>query len=99
MDIVTVEEASDWLRIDYSEPVLKGLIQISYDILNDSIDDFDNKLKSAKFKRKLKLCMLNFIVSSYDDRGIVSDKEEKYRYINQSMLLQLQYGTYLESDV
>lgn len=106
MEIVTLEEIKTFLRIDYDndDVFLTSLIQLAYDMAQDSIDNFSEKLNSSKFKRKLKLFMLNTIVSMYDDRGITAStagesKEHKLKYINQTMLLQLQYGTYLETDL
>lgn len=99
-------EVKSFLRIDYDDDdaFLNNLIQLAYDVAQDSIDSFAEKLKSAKFKRKLKLFMLNTIVSMYDDRGIVASsagetKQHKLKYVNQTMLLQLQHGEYLETDI
>lgn len=104
LDIVTINEAAEWVRIDYEEPMLEELIQVSYDYASGAIDNFAEKIKSAKFKRKLKLFMQNVVVSLYEDRGMVGgvtaeSKDNKMKYINGSILLQLQYGTYLETDL
>ncbi|WMI80907.1 hypothetical protein [Anaerotignum sp. MB30-C6] len=104
LDIVTSREAADWVRADYNDPVLEELIQVSYDYASGAIDGFDEKTKSAKFKRKLKLFMQNAIVSMYDDRGMIGgaageSKEHKVKFINQSIFIQLQYGTYAETDL
>lgn len=97
-DILTVDEAKEWNRIDYDEKVINDLIDVAYDIISDTIDDFIEKLKSAKFRRKLKLCMMNSIVDLYNSRGTTQEKEEKLKYINQTMLIQLKYGGYSEND-
>lgn len=101
-DIVTIAEAQEWARLDYDETMLESLILIAYDTIGDSIDNFNMKLLSAKFRRKLKLLMLNFLVSAYDERGLIVDtkasKEEKAKYLNHTLLFQLQYGSYQESD-
>ncbi|MBN3369091.1 hypothetical protein HYI19_18500 [Clostridium botulinum] len=96
--ILTLQEAKEWLNLDYDEDNFTFLMQVAYDAVVDSIDNIEEKLKSAKFKRKLKLCVLNTLVNMHDDKGISTDKKEQYKYINQSMMLQLQYGTYLETD-
>lgn len=98
MEIVTKPEVFEWLRLDYDDPTVDSLIQSAYDIAEDAVDGFTEKLKSAKFKRKLKLFMLNCIVNMYDRRGMTSDTDDKLQYINATMLMQLQYGTYSETD-
>lgn len=97
-DILSVADANAWLRLDDSEPVVGDLIQAAYDVADDSIDDFELKLKSAKFKRKLKLFMLNYVVSAYDKRGLEDDSNGKVQFVNATLMMQLQYGTYLETD-
>lgn len=97
-DILTVEEAKEWSRVDYDDNAIQDLINVAYDIISDSIDDFEEKLKSTKFKRKLKLCMMNSIAGLYDNRGITQEKEDKLKYINQAILMQLKYGCYSNMD-
>jgi len=104
LDIVTISEAAAWVRIDYEEPMLEDLIEVAFDYAVGAIDSFDDKLKSARFRRKLKLFMQNTVVSLYDDRGMMGgvageSKDHKMKFINRSILFQLQYGTYLESDL
>jgi len=45
------------------------------------------------------MCILASLTDMYDNRGTTVEKEEKYRFINQSLLLQLKYGTYSELDL
>ncbi|MBW9154865.1 head-tail connector protein [Clostridium tagluense] len=99
VDIINVIEVQQWVNIDYDENVLTDLINVAFDVISDSINSFTDKIKSAKFIRKLKLCMLNCILEMYNDRGMVQEKVDKIKYVNQSILFQLQYCTYLESDL
>lgn len=110
-DILTTAEADEWLRVDGDDVTIGVLIQAAYDAADGCIDGFADKLKSTKFKRKLKLFMLNYIVSAYDKRGLEDESAgaiEKRRiadgagnkmdFVNATLLMQLQYGTYLETD-
>lgn len=110
-DVLTVAEANEWLRLDDNDPVVESLIQVAYDTADGCIDGFADKLKSAKFKRKLKLFMLNYIVSAYDKRGLEDNNYGTYekrgaadgagskmQFVNSMLLMQLQYGTYSEAD-
>lgn len=106
-DILTTAEANEWLRADGDDITIGMLIQAAYDAADGCIDGFADKLKSAKFKRKLKLFMLNYIVSAYDKRGLEDESERrtaetsagnKMDFVNATLLMQLQYGTYAEGD-
>lgn len=98
-DLLTLDEVKEWITLDYDEVNLNLLMQTAYDVVVDCVDNIETKLKSAKFKRKLKLCVLNTILNMRDDKGVSSDKEDKIKYVNSTMIFQLQYGTYLETDV
>jgi hypothetical protein len=78
---------------------LSDLIQVAFDLITDSVNEVEEKLKSKKFIRKLKVCVLASLTDMYDNRSTTTEKEEKYRFINQSLLLQLKYGMYLETDL
>ncbi len=99
IDILDAETAKEYLGIDYDETLLNDFIQGAFDIISDSVDNFEQKLVSAKFKRKLKLCMLSTVANIHDVRDLTTDKEDKLRFISQVMLLQLKYGEYTETDV
>lgn len=107
LDILTVADASQWVHVDGDDAVVEELIHAAYDAADGSIDDFTAKLKSAKFKRKLRLFMLNYVTSAYDKRGLESECDwrnskaesgSKMDFINATLLMQLQYGTYSEED-
>lgn len=98
MDILTPQEVKEWLRIDYDDPMIDVLIQNAYDVAEGAIDGFVEKSKSARFRRKLKLFLLNYIVNAYEDRGISPEPNSKMNFVNASLLMQLQYGTYSEDD-
>ncbi len=98
-DILNKTDAAEWVRTDDTDPALDSLMLVAYDAAEDSVDDFAIKLKSAKFKRKLKLFMLNYIVSAYERRGLEEETNGKMLFVNSTLLMQLQYGTYTEDDL
>lgn len=97
-DILSLVEAKDWIRLDYDEPVVEGLINLAYALIADSIDNFDIKILNENFKIKLKYCMSCSIVDMYDSRSSTittnANTKEQLKLINQNALMQLKYGVY-----
>lgn len=98
MEILPTEEAAEWLRLDDNAPELEGLIQAAHDIAEGSIDGFEDKLKSARFRRQLKLFMLNCVVNLYDRRELTGDLEDRLQYTSATLMRQMQHGEYAEGD-
>lgn len=94
--VLTLEECKTFLKIDWDDEdtQLNLFIQISEDFLRDSIDDFDIKLANDRFKNKAKLLEMVLVNEMYSNREMITDKQEKYKYIVQSFLVQMQYCTY-----
>ena len=54
--ILTLEEAKNYLRIDYDEDdsLLQSLMTATVDYLRDAIDDFDTKVTKKNLTKGLK---------------------------------------------
>lgn len=99
-EILNKDDVVGWLRLDDDDdPTIDNLIQIAIDVAEGAIDGFVEKTKSSKFRRKLKLFLLNYIADAHDDRGFAGENNDKMKYVNATLLMQLQYGTYSESDI
>lgn len=96
--ILNLQEAKEWLRIDYDEDnaQIQLLIDTAETYLRDSIDNFDTKLANdtdGSFKNKAKLVMLVLITNWYDSRDFTElDVDEKVRYTITSLMKQMSYG-------
>lgn len=92
IDILTLEEAKNYLRIDYEEDdsLLQSLLVAAMDYLRDSIDDFDTKIIKEKFINRAKILICVLIQDWYDNR---EQKESKdLSYTARSLMTQLQIG-------
>lgn len=95
LELATVKE---YLRVDYEEDdnQIKLLIGTAETYLEDSVDDFKEKLErdiEDKFKNKAKLVMLTLITNWYDSRDFTELKvDEKVRYTINSLLQQMKHG-------
>lgn len=95
LDLATVKE---YLKADYEEDdnQIKLLIGTAETYLEDSVDDFKEKLErdiEDKFKNKAKLVMLTLITNWYDSRDFTELKvDEKVRYTINSLLQQMKHG-------
>ena len=92
IDILTLEEAKNYLRIDYEEDdsLLQSLLVAAMDYLRDSIDDFDTKIIKEKFINRAKILICVLIQDWYDNR---EQKESKdLSYTARSLMTQLQMG-------
>lgn len=94
--LLTLEECKTFLKIDWDDEdaQLNLFIQISEDYLKDSVDNFDTKLANERFKNKAKLLIMVLVNEMYSNREMITDKQEKYKYIVQSFLVQMQYYVY-----
>ena len=93
--IIDLQEAKEWLRIDYDDDnsQIQLLIENAEDYLRDSVDDFDIKVDNDKFKNKAKLAMLVLITNWYDNREFTElDVDEKTRYTIHSLMQQMKHG-------
>lgn len=91
-DILTLEEAKNYLRIDYNEDdtLLQSLMIAAIDYLKDAIDDFDTKVEKDKFKSRAKIIALVLLQDWYDNREHAESKDLTYTI--RSMITQLQVG-------
>lgn len=98
--IIDLQEAKEWLRIDYDEDntQIQLLIDTAETYLRDSVDDFDVKLANdtnGGFKNKARLVMLVLITNWYDNREFTElDVDEKTRYTIHSIIQQMKHGYY-----
>ena len=95
-DILPLEEAKLWVKVDYEDEdlIITELVEVAYDLIADSIDDFEIKITNDRFKRKLKYCMSCSLTNMYDERSSTTDKTEQLKLTNQNALLQLKCGVY-----
>lgn len=101
-EILSLEDAKKFLRIDYEDDdnLIKLLIANAESYLVDAVDDFESKLKTRnnkKFKSKAKLAMLVLITNWYDSRDFTEIQvSEKVRYTITSIMKQMSFGDYNE---
>ena len=92
MEVLTLEEVKDYLRIDFDEDdeQLLGLILAATAYLKDAIDDFsENFEKNPYFQERAKLIAKVLIQGWYDNRES-TNKENGFLYTVRSLLTQLQ---------
>ncbi|GAA0115291.1 head-tail connector protein [Clostridium senegalense] len=94
--IITLEEAKNYLRIDFEDDdsYINMLIEQAESYLKDCIDNFDTKMQVERFQKKAKLCSMVIVQNMYDERSFSTKDNEKLRYIVASMLMQMNYCTY-----
>ena len=95
-DILTLEEAKNYLRIDYDEDdlLLQSLLVATMDYLRDAINGFDKKATKEKFIKRAKILACVLVQDWYDNR---EQKESKdLSYTARSLLTQLQVGDNFE---
>lgn len=95
-DILTLEEAKNYLRIDYYDDdlLLQSLLVATMDYLRDAINDFDKKATKEKFIKRAKILACVLVQDWYDNR---EQKESKdLTYTARSLLTQLQVGDNFE---
>ena len=90
--ILTLEEAKNYLRIDYDEDdsLLQSLMTATVDYLRDAIDDFDKKVTKEKFIKRAKILACVLLQEWYDNREQRESKD--LSYTSRSLMLQLQNG-------
>lgn len=97
MNILTLDEVKNFLRVDYTEDdtQIQLLISNAENYLRDSIDDFDYKITNdveGRFTNKAKLVMLTLITNWYDNRDFTAMKTtERVRCTISSIINQMQY--------
>ena len=95
-DILTLEEAKNYLRIDYDDDdlLLQSLLVATMDYLRDAINDFDKKATKEKIIKRAKILACVLVQDWYDNR---EQKESKdLTYTARSLLTQLQVGDNFE---
>lgn len=96
--ILELAEVKKYLRTDYDEDdtQIQLLIATAETYLEDSVDDFKEKLLrdvEDKFKNKAKLVMLTLITNWYDNRDFTELKvDERVRYTINSLIQQMNHG-------
>ena len=92
-DILTLEEAKNYIRIDYNEDdtLLQSLMIAAIDYLRDAINDFDKKMENEQFKAKAEMVQLVLIQELYDNRNQAKKDSTDFSYVIRSMISQLQY--------
>ncbi|MBY6799539.1 phage gp6-like head-tail connector protein [Clostridium botulinum] len=93
MDILTLIEAKEFLRIDYDDEdnFLQLCIQNAEEYLKSAVDEYEDKIQKDKFKIKARLFMLMLIQDMFDNRILNTLDNEKYKYIAKSMLMQMNF--------
>lgn len=94
--ILTLEETKSFLKVDYNDDDtdIQSLIEVAEGILEDGINDYNLKILNSKFQNKVKLLAKIFINDIYSNKELVTDAEQKFRLIVDTLSLQMQYGTY-----
>ncbi|NFF69377.1 phage gp6-like head-tail connector protein [Clostridium sporogenes] len=96
MDILTLAETKEFLRLDYDDEdnFLQLCIQNAEEYIRDAIDDFDNKIQIERFQRKAKLLAMMLIQDMFDNRELMTKDSEKYKYIAKSLIMQMNLNSY-----
>ncbi|KOY67280.1 DNA-packaging protein [Clostridium sporogenes] len=96
INIITLQEVKEYLRVDYDDEdnFLQLCIINAEGYLKDSIDNFEIKIKSERFKNKARLIMMAIIQDMFDNRDLTTKENEKYKLIVNYFLLQMKYSTY-----
>ena len=91
-DILTLEEAKNYLRIDYDEDdtLLQSLMIAAIDYLRDAINDFDKKVEKEKFRNRARIIACVLLQDWYDNREHAESKD--FSYTVRSLMTQLQVG-------
>ncbi|NFM25171.1 phage gp6-like head-tail connector protein [Clostridium sporogenes] len=96
MDILTLAETKEFLRLDYNDEdnFLQLCIQNVEEYMRDAIEDFDNKIQIERFQRKAKLLAMMIIQDMFDNRELMTKDNEKYKYIAKSLIMQMNLNSY-----
>nr|DAJ91735.1 MAG TPA: head tail connector [Caudoviricetes sp.] len=96
MDILTLAETKEFLRLDYDDEdnFLQLCIQNAEEYIRDAIDNFDNKIQIERFQRKAKLLAMMLIQDMFDNRELMTKDSEKYKYIAKSLIMQMNLNSY-----
>lgn len=88
--ILTLEEAKNYLRIDYEEDdsLLEILISSATSYLERAIDNFNEKIEDINFLNSSKILACVLVQEWYDNREQSENKD--LSYISRSLLTQLQ---------
>ncbi|EHN17136.1 hypothetical protein IYC_00090 [Clostridium sporogenes PA 3679] len=99
MDILTLIEVKQFLRIDYDDEdnFLQLCIQNAEEYIRDAVDDFDTKIQIDRFKTRAKLFALFIIQDMFDNRELTTKDNEKYKYIARSFITQMRFNPYENS--
>lgn len=87
--IVSVSEAKEWCRIDEEDATVQMLIDKAEIELEKSIDDYDIKIKNAKFVKLAKLDVLKQISFDYDHRDRTAKGKDNNTFVGSR--IQMQY--------
>jgi len=100
MDIVILDEAKKYLRVDddSDDDFIQLCIDTSEGFLSDAITDFDTKINNTRFYNKAKLLILASVQDMYDNRQMTTKDNEKLKLLVQSFMLQMRHCTY-EAEV
>lgn len=100
MDLITLQEAKDYLRVDGDEEdiFISQLITLAYDYLLDGVTDFEEKLKNVRFKEKARICIKALVQEFFDNRifaqTLHGGQTVEVNYIIRSIMNQMEYGSY-----
>ncbi|NFL80334.1 phage gp6-like head-tail connector protein [Clostridium sporogenes] len=96
MDILTLIEVKQFLRIDYDDEdnFLQLCIQNAEEYIRDAVDDFDTKIQIDRFKTRAKLFSMFIIQDMFDNRELTTKDNEKYKYITRSFITQMRFNPY-----
>lgn len=92
MEILTLEEIKNYLRIDYDEDdkLLQSLQVAATAYLQDAVCDLEQRMEKKEFKERAKVLCSVIIQDWYDNREHGESKD--FNYTIRSMLTQLQAG-------
>ncbi|KRU46287.1 phage gp6-like head-tail connector protein [Clostridium sporogenes] len=96
MDILTLIEVKQFLRIDYDDEdnFLQLCIDNATEYIRDAVDDFDTKIQIDRFKTRAKLFSMFIIQDMFDNRELTTKDNEKYKYIARSFITQMRFNPY-----
>lgn len=92
MEILSLKEVKNYLRIDYNEDneLLQSLMVAANTYLKSAIDKYDKKKESEYYKDRIKILNCSLIQEWYDNRESYETKSLSYTI--RSLITQIQMG-------
>lgn len=91
--MLQLENVKLYLRIDddVEDDLIGQMITIADNFVSSGITDYDLKITDEKFQTKADFCKLAVVSEMYENRNLLSTKQQDFSYMIKSMMAQLEY--------